>query len=59
MAYFDKYGVEYSDDKKTIIRCPETLTGEYTILEGVSKIEIFAFAVSKLSKIFLSFRFSS
>ena len=23
MAYFDKYGVEFSDDRRTLVRCPE------------------------------------
>ncbi|MBP5477525.1 MAG: leucine-rich repeat domain-containing protein [Paludibacteraceae bacterium] len=38
MAYIDKYGVEYSDDKKTLVRCPEDFEGEYIIPEGVTAI---------------------
>lgn len=38
MAYFDKYGVEFSDDKKQLIRCPENYEGSYTIPNGVEKI---------------------
>lgn len=37
MAYFDKYGVEFSDDKKQLIRCPENYEGSYTIPNGVEK----------------------
>lgn len=38
MAFFDKYGVEYSDDRKTLVRCPEKFSGEYIIPENVDKI---------------------
>ena len=38
MAYFDKYGVEFSDDRKTLVKCPEDFKGEYTIPEGVTCI---------------------
>ena len=43
MAYFDKYGVEFSDDRKTLVRCPEDIQGEYNIPEGVERIESGAF----------------
>ena len=38
MAYFDKYGVEFSDDRKTIVRCPEDFQGEYVIPNEVTRI---------------------
>lgn len=44
MAYFDKYGVEFSDDRKTLIYCPEDMQGEYIIPEGVKTIGRRAFA---------------
>ena len=35
MAYFDKYGVEFSDDRKTLLDCPTDFQGEYVIPDGV------------------------
>ena len=43
MAYFDKYGVEFSDDRKTLVKCPEDFHGAYTIPDGVTKIKGHAF----------------
>ena len=43
MAYFDKYGVEFSDDRKTLIKCPEDFQGEYIIPDGVRTIGNYAF----------------
>lgn len=43
MAYFDKYGVEFSDDKKTLVQCPEDFEGEYIIPEGTTTIQEYAF----------------
>lgn len=43
MAYFDKYGVEYSDDHKTLIRCPKDFDGEYAIPDGTITISANAF----------------
>ena len=43
MAYFDKYGVEFSDDRKTLICCPKDFQGEYVIPEGVEFIGNSAF----------------
>ena len=40
----DEYGVQYSDDGKTLIKCPEDLQGEYVIPEGVIRVESNAFA---------------
>lgn len=40
----DEYGVQYSEDKKVLIKCPETFQGMYNIPEGVSSIGILAFA---------------
>lgn len=31
MAYIDKYGVEYSDDKKTLVKCPKDYQGEFVV----------------------------
>lgn len=44
MAYFDKYGVEFSDDRKTLVRCPKDFQGEYVIPNGVTSIGDSAFA---------------
>ena len=43
MAYFDKYGVEFSDDRRVLVKCPPTLSGTYVIPEGVVMIEEDAF----------------
>ena len=43
MAYFDKYGVEFSDDRKTLVKCPEDFHGAYSIPEGVEIINRHAF----------------
>lgn len=43
MAYIDKYGVEFSDDKRTLIKCPEDFKGEYRIPNGVTSIGFGAF----------------
>jgi len=40
----DQYGVEYSDDKKTLIRCPKYFLGEYQVSEGVEIIREQAFS---------------
>lgn len=42
MSYIHTYGVEYSDDKKTLVCCPEEAT-EITILDSVTSIEKGAF----------------
>ena len=34
--YTDEYGVEYSDDKKTLVKCPSDFQGEYVIPDGVT-----------------------
>lgn len=39
----DKFGVEYSEDGKTLIKCPKELAGEYVIPEGVTEIGEHAF----------------
>lgn len=44
MAYIDKCGVEYSDDRKTLVHCPDSYKGDYTIPEGVTTIGKAAFA---------------
>ena len=38
MAYFDKYGVEFSDDRKTLVKCPKVFKGEYIIPNSVTNI---------------------
>ena len=43
MAYIDKYGVEFSDDLKTLVRCPKDFQGEYTIPSSVARIGECAF----------------
>ena len=43
MAYFDKYGVEFSDDRKTLVRCPKDFRGEYVIPDSVTSIGNYAF----------------
>lgn len=43
MAYFDKYGVEFSDDHKTLLKCPQDFEGEYIIPDGVLYISGEAF----------------
>lgn len=43
MRYFDKYGVEYSYDGKTLECCPDDFEGEYVVPEGVVKIGSNAF----------------
>ena len=52
MAYIDKHGVEYTDDKKILVRCPEDFGGagiidddehEYIIPDGVTEINSEAF----------------
>jgi hypothetical protein len=45
MAYFDKHGVEFSDDQKTLVRCPKDFEGEYVIPEGTKTIDSEAFVV--------------
>lgn len=47
MAYFDKYGVEFSDDRKTLIRCPKDFQGEYIIPNHVTLIDYGAFEQCK------------
>ena len=43
MAYIDKYGVKFSDDRKTLISCPKEFRGEYIIPNYVASIEDGAF----------------
>ena len=38
MSYIDSYGVEYSDDRLTLIKCPSDLEGSYTILTTTQTI---------------------
>jgi len=41
--YIDDFGVRYSDDKKTLIKCPEDFHGKYNIPHGVEIIAHSAF----------------
>lgn len=43
MAYFDKYGVEFSDDHRRLVKCPVGLQGGYIIPNGVVEINEDAF----------------
>lgn len=43
MAYFDKYGVKFSDDRKTLISCPDHFKGSYVIPDGVTSVSDLAF----------------
>ncbi|MBQ7209311.1 MAG: leucine-rich repeat domain-containing protein [Paludibacteraceae bacterium] len=47
MSYFDKYGVEFSDDRKTLIKCPKDFQGTYEIPNGVVIIARAAFSSCK------------
>ena len=38
MAYIDKYGVEFSDDRKTLVKCPKVFKGEYIIPNSVTSM---------------------
>lgn len=42
--YTDEYGVQFSDDRKTILACPEDFKGEYVIPADVTFIDDGAFA---------------
>ena len=44
MTYFDKFGVEFSEDLKTLINCPSNFKGEYIVPESVSEINAYAFS---------------
>lgn len=55
MACFDKYGVEFSDDRKTLIKCPEDFQGEYIVPEETTRIGNRAFQnCTRLAGIILS-----
>lgn len=55
MAYIDSYGVEYSDDKKTLVKCPTSLEGSYTVLQGTTIIGEKAFeGCEKIEEVILS-----
>lgn len=43
MAYFDKYGVEFSDDRKILIKFAPDFLGEYTIPDNVIAIAPYSF----------------
>ncbi|MGL5957520.1 MAG: leucine-rich repeat domain-containing protein, partial [Phocaeicola sp.] len=37
-AWFDKYGVKYSADKRKLLKAPEQLSGKYHILDGAEVV---------------------
>lgn len=43
MAYFDEYGVEFSDNRKTLVKCPSDFKGEYVVPNSVTRIDPNAF----------------
>ena len=43
MAYFDKYGVEFSDDREILVKCPQKIRGDYVIPNSVTNIGGWAF----------------
>ena len=43
MAYIDKYGVEFSDDKKELRRVPVNYSGVYEIPEGTEYVDLCSF----------------
>jgi hypothetical protein len=47
--YTDEFGVQFSDDKKTLIECPKKFEGVYMIPNGVEEIGAMAFANSTVS----------
>lgn len=49
--YIDEYGVEFSDDKKTLISFSITFEGVYRIPDGVEKIRDFAFANTLITSV--------
>ena len=52
----DYYNVEFSEDRKTLVRAPKDLSGEYVVPEGVVVIGPSAFSgCSSLNKIILPF----
>lgn len=40
MSYTDKFGVRFSDDRKTLEHCPKDFQGRYVIPDGVTKIGV-------------------
>ena len=38
MAYYDKNGVEFTEDRKTLVRCPSKLSGNYSVPNEVTHI---------------------
>lgn len=44
MAYFDRYGVEFTEDQRTLVRCPKDFNGRYVIPKSVREISGDAFA---------------
>ena len=35
MAYYDKHGIEYSDDKEILVKCPQSYEGDFIVPEHV------------------------
>ena len=49
--YTDVYGVQFSDDKKTLIKCPQEFEGVYKIPDGVEEIDDMAFANTHITSV--------
>lgn len=54
MAFIDKFGVEYSDDRKVLVKCPDNITGDYHTLDSTLKISDMAFHNTLLKNIVLN-----
>ena len=39
----DKFGVDFSEDGKTLLKCPKDFQGKYAIPDSVTEIADFAF----------------
>lgn len=54
-TYIDEQGVEFSENKKVLIKCPKDFQGEYIIPDGVTNIKNSAFSsCSKLTSVTIS-----
>jgi hypothetical protein len=49
--YIDEQGIQFSDDKKTLLHFPSNLVGVYIIPEGLEEIAEDAFAYTDLTAI--------
>lgn len=49
--YTDEQGIQFSDDKRTLLHCPNNLVGVYIIPAGLEQIAEDAFCCSRLTAI--------